>query len=204
MNQIQGYVESKLVSFLMNLHITPRSIYLVRHGESLNNAERKLGGDPELSERGKRYLPKLKKFFDDEKEAGFVDEKAKLFTSTLKRSIETAKVIDIGAKPASFKILDELDAGVCDNMTMEEVEKKYPSEWKARITDKLKYRFPMGESYIDLVHRIEPIIFAIERCKEPVIVVKSLILLTPLRISLGESYSGSEMYLWLLDEETIA
>jgi len=54
---------------------------------------------------------------------------------------------------------------------MDEVEKKYPDEWKARATDKLKYRFPMGESYIDLVHRIEPIIFAIEKCTEPVIVV---------------------------------
>jgi len=171
MNQITGYVECKLVSFLMNLHITPHTIYLVRHGESMNNAERKLGGDPELSERGKRYLPKLKQFFDDEKDTGAVNEKTKLFTSTLRRSVETANVIDIGARPASFKILDELDAGVCDNMTMDEVEKKYPDEWKARATDKLKYRFPMGESYIDLVHRIEPIIFAIEKCVEPVIVV---------------------------------
>ena len=102
-------------------------------------------------------------------------KKTKLFTSTLQRSVQTAQVIDIGAKPASFKILDELDAGVCDNMTMDEVEEKYPAEWKARLTDKLKYRFPMGESYIDLVHRIEPIIFAIEKCQDPVIVVKNIV-----------------------------
>jgi 6-phosphofructo-2-kinase/fructose-2,6-biphosphatase 2/6-phosphofructo-2-kinase/fructose-2,6-biphosphatase 4 len=43
---------------------------------------------------------------------------------------------------------------------------------KLRNENKLHYRYPMGESYIDLIERIEPVIFEIERSRHPVIVVK--------------------------------
>jgi len=33
-NMIKGYMQSRIVYYLMNLHITPRSIYFTRHGES--------------------------------------------------------------------------------------------------------------------------------------------------------------------------
>ena len=31
-NRIQGYLASRLVSFIINLHVTPRTIWLTRHG----------------------------------------------------------------------------------------------------------------------------------------------------------------------------
>ena len=37
--------------------------------------------------------------------------------------------------------------------------------------NKLTYRYPRGESYSDLISRIEPIIFEIERSPNPVIIV---------------------------------
>jgi len=170
-NNITGYIEAKLVSFLMNLHIIPRLIYLVRHGQSIYNVENRVGGDSDLSERGYAYLPKLRDYFNEEKEQGIVSDKIMIFTSTLKRAILTAEAIDIGARVFSLKMLDELDAGICDGLVYDEIAEKHPEEWKARVSDKLKYRFPMGESYIDLINRVEPIIFAIERSKEHVIVV---------------------------------
>jgi len=39
------------------------------------------------------------------------------------------------------------------------------------MEDKLKYRYPRGESYLDLIQRIEPIIYEIERSKDPVIII---------------------------------
>lgn len=71
----------------------------------------------------------------------------------------------------SLKVLDELDAGVCNDLNYVQIANIYPQQFQARIMDKLNYRYPMGESYKDLIQRVEPLIFAIERTKEPVIVV---------------------------------
>ena len=43
-HRIQGYLVSRLVYFLMNLHPIPRPIYLARHGESLYNVAGRIGG----------------------------------------------------------------------------------------------------------------------------------------------------------------
>ena len=43
-------------------------------------------------------------------------------------------------------------------MTYEEIQEKYPKEFALRDQDKYHYRYPKGESYEDLVHRLEPII----------------------------------------------
>jgi len=170
-NQINGYIESKLLSYLMSLHLTPRPVYFLRHVQSLDNCENRIGGDSGLSEHGYECLSKVKAFFEKELEQGQLNQSSKILTSTMKRTILTAKAIEIGAKPISLKALDELDAGVCDGELYDEVCQKFPEEWRLRANDKLKYRYPRGESYLDLIHRVEPIIFAIEKSKDPVIVV---------------------------------
>ena len=43
-------------------------------------------------------------------------------------------------------------------MTYEEIQEKYPKEFALRDQDKFHYRYPKGESYEDLVHRLEPVI----------------------------------------------
>lgn len=53
-NQIQDHIQSKIVYYLMNIHVQPRTIYLCRHGESTDNLEGWLGGDAGLSPRGKQ------------------------------------------------------------------------------------------------------------------------------------------------------
>jgi len=171
MNNITGYIESKVVSFLMNLHITPRPIYFTRHGESAFNIEDRVGGDPDLSERGYKYAERLSQFFRGELENGNIQKNTKILTSTLKRAVHTASMIEIGVKPVYLKSLDELNAGTCDGMTYEEIATRFPIEVKERKSDKLNYRYPRGESYLDVIQRIEPIIFEIERSKQPVIVV---------------------------------
>lgn len=51
----EGHIQSRIVYYLMNIHIVPRTIYLTRHGESLMNLESRIGGDSDLSERGHEY-----------------------------------------------------------------------------------------------------------------------------------------------------
>eukprot|EP01016_Furgasonia_blochmanni_P037584 TRINITY_DN4440_c0_g2_i9.p2 TRINITY_DN4440_c0_g2~~TRINITY_DN4440_c0_g2_i9.p2 ORF type:complete len:165 (-),score=20.02 TRINITY_DN4440_c0_g2_i9:199-693(-) len=95
-------------------------------------------------------------------------------TSTLKRGIQTASYMRLGTEPLCLKFLDELNAGLMDGLTHEEFRIKYPEEYTERMRDKLRYRYPRGESYQDMIERMEPIIFEIERSKEPVLVIGHL------------------------------
>lgn len=55
-NRVQGHIQSRIVYYLMNIHVTPRSIYLSRHGESELNLLGRIGGDTGLSPRGQKVL----------------------------------------------------------------------------------------------------------------------------------------------------
>ncbi|XP_019369577.1 PREDICTED: 6-phosphofructo-2-kinase/fructose-2,6-bisphosphatase 2 isoform X4 [Gavialis gangeticus] len=155
-NRVQDYIQSKIVYYLMNIHVQPRTIYLCRHGESEHNLVGKIGGDSGLSSRGKQFAQTLKKFI---KEQEIVD--LKVWTSQLKRTIQTAE--SLGVPYEQWKILNEIDAGVCEEMTYEEIENKYPDEFALRDQEKYLYRYPGGESYQDLVQRLEPVIMELER-----------------------------------------
>lgn len=52
-NRVLDHIQSRIVYYLMNIHITPRSIYLCRHGESELNVKGRIGGDSGLTCRGK-------------------------------------------------------------------------------------------------------------------------------------------------------
>lgn len=43
-------------------------------------------------------------------------------------------------------------------MTYEDIKRTFPKEYAHRDEDKFHYRYPRGESYEDLVHRLEPVI----------------------------------------------
>jgi hypothetical protein len=56
-------------------------------------------------------------------------------------------------------------------MTYEEIEAQMPEEFSRRQTDKLAYRYPRGESYLDVIARLEPMIIEMERHREPLLIV---------------------------------
>ncbi|XP_022236927.1 6-phosphofructo-2-kinase/fructose-2,6-bisphosphatase 4-like, partial [Limulus polyphemus] len=100
------HIQSRIVYYLMNIHITPRSIYLTRHGESKFNLQGRIGGDSELSERGWEYSRALAKFIVDQKIPRF-----RVWTSQLRRTIQTASGIE--APQERWKALNEIDAVSC-------------------------------------------------------------------------------------------
>lgn len=53
-------------------------------------------------------------------------------------------------------------------MTYKEIEEKFPEISKARSKDKLRFRYPSGESYLDVIGRLEPLIYWIERQNHPI------------------------------------
>ncbi|KAM4678425.1 6-phosphofructo-2-kinase/fructose-2,6-bisphosphatase 3 isoform 2-T2 [Discoglossus pictus] len=155
-NQVRDHIQSKIVYYLMNIHIQHRSIYLLRAGESEHNILGKVGGDSRLSPRGRRFAALLKRYIAEQNM-----KEMKVWTSQLRRTIQTAEALNHPYE--QWKALNELDAGICEEMTYEEIEKKYPEEYNLRAEDKYHYRYPSGESYQDLVHRLEPVIMELER-----------------------------------------
>lgn len=164
-NRVSNYLESRIVFYLVNLHIKPRSIYIIRHGESQHNVEGKIGGDALLSPAGEKFSAALPDLLKAHLKP---DTPLTVWTSTLRRTIQTASSLPYPRR--SFKALDELDAGVCDGLTYEQIAAQYPEDFAARDADKYNYRYRGGESYSDLVHRIEPVIMELERVENILIV----------------------------------
>ncbi|KAL6901903.1 hypothetical protein ACP4OV_004779 [Aristida adscensionis] len=167
-NDISGYLPGRIVFFLVNCHLTPRPILLTRHGESLDNVRGRIGGDSSLSEAGELYSRKLASFVEKRLKS---ERTATIWTSTLQRTILTAHPI-IGFPKIQWRALDEINAGVCDGMTYDEIKKNKPEEYDlSRRKDKLRYRYPRGESYLDVIQRLEPVIIELERQRAPVVVI---------------------------------
>ena len=136
LNRINGYLQSRIAFYLMNLHLKPRSIFFSRHGESQFNVEGKIGGDSLLSSRGMRYARALPDLITDNIGSApltvsiptavhpfysvLTGSSHKVWTSTLQRTIQTGQLLPYNK--LTWKSLDELDAGVCDGMTYEEIE----------------------------------------------------------------------------------
>ncbi|KAF9139490.1 Fructose-2,6-bisphosphatase, partial [Linnemannia schmuckeri] len=84
-----------------------------------------------------------------------------IWTSTKKRTIATAK--HLPNKKLAWQALDELEAGKADALTYEQVEEKFPEDFAKRDNDKYNYRYQDGESYRDVVQRLEPVLMDLER-----------------------------------------
>ena len=85
-------------------------------------------------------------------------------------------------------------AGAFDGWTYAQIEAAHPDEFAARRRDKLRYRYPAGESYMDVVQRLEPAVIEVERERECVCVVAHQAILralygyftkTPLKVRSG-------------------
>lgn len=132
--------------------------------------EGKIGGDSDLSERGWAYAKALPQLVQD----AVGDAPLTVWHSTLKRTGQTASFLQY--PKLAWKSLDELDAGVCDAMTYEEIEKYYPEDYASRDEDKFNYRYRGGESYFDVVTRLEPVIMELERQENILIIGHQAIL----------------------------
>lgn len=166
MSGIEGNILSRAIFFLMNLKQKTHPIYLVRHGESVFNVEDRIGGDADLSPRGRAFAQELARFMEDRRPS---HEPLLVWTSSLRRTLQTAASLPEAPRP--FRALDEIDAGVCEGLTYTEVKRAFPDEFRLRRENKLEYRYPQGESYLDLITRLDRMIIEIERHDAPILII---------------------------------
>ena len=129
-----------------------------------------IDGDPPLTSRGHAYAERLAGYLREELGRDELDARPlTVWTSTLRRTIDTTD--PLGWPVRSWKLLDEIEAGICDGMTYAEIADRMPGEFSARRADKFRYRYPRGESYEDVIQRLDPVIIQLERQRSPVLVV---------------------------------
>jgi broad specificity phosphatase PhoE/predicted kinase len=165
-HEVYGYVQGRIVFFLTNLQVSKRPVWITRHGESEWNVLGRIGGDSPLSPRGREYALNLAAHV---REYFGATNDLDVWTSTLQRTKQTAA--PLGIEVGEWRALDEIDAGECDGMTYAEIEHGMPQEFAARRRDKLAYRYPRGESYQDVIQRLDRVIIELERYRTPVLVI---------------------------------
>lgn len=129
---------------------TVRNLFLVRHGETHFNLEDRIGGDPGLTERGAAQARGLADYFAPWRIPI-------IFRSNHQRTLQTAAPIAERQDRCSIIALpefNEIDAGVCEGMTYQEISERMPEVARARKADKYGYVYPGGEGYATMEQRI--------------------------------------------------
>lgn len=136
--------------------MTPHTrIYLIRHGQVAGFDEPRYNGqaDVALTGYGVEQYHRIKERLAD----------AKIFacyTSDLTRCTTGAGIIcpAFGIEPTPRRELRELNIGVWEGMTWQEIKTAWPDGWQARLSDLVNYRVPQGENLLDLQARVMPVV----------------------------------------------
>lgn len=97
-----------------------------------------------------------------------------VWSSMLKRSVQTAQYFcEEEYDLKQMRMLDELNSGMMEGLTYEEIKNQHKAEFDLRSADKIAYRYPGpgGEGYLDIIQRIRPIIFELERMTDHCLLV---------------------------------
>lgn len=97
-----------------------------------------------MTPRGLAFSKALNEYLATEElgEQMMVDE-LNVWTSILRRARETAAEIKC-KRYVEWRALREIETGVCDGLSYEQVKIKFPEEYRSRNQDKLRYRYPRG------------------------------------------------------------
>lgn len=176
-NNIQGYLQSRIVFFLMNIHNRYRKIYMARSGASY--AEHSYKADAGLSEVGEAYSYALRDFLLNKRQQDRMDptERSRqrrlvVWTSARRRCAGTAKpFLEFQYKVIERGQMAEINPGIIDGLSRKEIKQLYPEEYERSVKEPYAHRFPRAESYHDLSVRLEPTIFELERDRSDLLII---------------------------------
>lgn len=154
----------------MNTKTFNNIIYLTRHGESTAQKQKIIGTDADLTQNGIKYATHLKQIIDaHSKKNEIVD----VMCSTLQRSIKTANIFmtDNKYNVKQLKQLNEISGGEFEGQTYDQVKMQWPIIYELRQNDKFNYSWPGGESYRQMIIRLESIFVKIKQSEIPIVIV---------------------------------
>lgn len=133
----------------MHMNDNVKEIILIRHGQTDFNKEMKFMGftDTPLNKNGKKEAENLiTKLSEDEIES--------VISSPLKRCSATAELAFPEHKIIIEEAFKEMNFGIFEGMTYEEIKEKYPEELTAWNEKKLCYQIPQGENINGMAKRV--------------------------------------------------
>jgi broad specificity phosphatase PhoE len=142
-------LHSRIRDFLVTDMV--KNLFLIRHTETFFNVSDRIGGDPSLTPKGENQAKSLATFFRNKKISY-------IFTSNKKRTIQTAHPICDGQQNCTIiplKEFNEIDGGICEGMSYNDIRIRRPDIYSAREADKFNYVYPEGEGYVTMKERIE-------------------------------------------------
>jgi broad specificity phosphatase PhoE len=146
-----------------------QKLFLVRHGETIWNSERRYIGrtDLSLSDKGFEQAQNLAQRFAKKNEGEKIQA---IWTSPLKRSVETAKIIgkEIGLEPEIINELIEVDFGEWEGLTYEEIKEKFGDLIDRWLFSPSIVEIPSGESWRSLTERVRNFLTQASRRPEKV------------------------------------
>jgi len=136
--------------------MTPATrIHLIRHGQVAGYDQPRYNGqtDVALTDVGLEQYHRLKDMLADKAISA-------CYTSDLSRCAIGADIIcgQFGIEPVRRSELRELNIGIWEGMTWQEITERWPEEWRARLADLVNYRVPEGENLLDVNARVMPVI----------------------------------------------
>ncbi|HED24171.1 MAG TPA: histidine phosphatase family protein [Firmicutes bacterium] len=138
-------------------------LYLVRHGETESNREKRYTGWTEspLSSSGLRQAEKAGVFLA----AAGIDE---LYCSDLQRAVATASLIGAGSglEPLVTPLLREIHFGEWEGLTYREIEKKWGNAVREWFDDPFGRSAPGGETIEDVCRRLRTFIAHLEKSRK--------------------------------------
>jgi len=144
---------------LIRKHIGNRpvtTICIIRHAEKVRgdfyNPHLRHQDEP-ITANGKLVSEKLWSYFSEKTVPA-------IYISEYLRTAQTAAHLagQLGLTPIVDKRLNEIDNGLFEGLSAEEVREKYPNEWKAFQERKEDFRFPEGETGEEARERIAGIL----------------------------------------------
>jgi len=136
--------------------MTPHTrIHLIRHGQVAGHDQKRYNGqtDVALTDLGIEQYHQLKARLTDSPISA-------CYTSDLTRCVTGANIIceQFGIEPVRRRELRELNIGIWEGLTWQEIQTSWPGEWQARLADLVSYRVPQGENLLDVESRVMPVI----------------------------------------------
>lgn len=130
-------------------------LYLIRHGQVKGFEQRRYNGhaDVALTDLGVEQYHLLKDRLAD-------SHISACYSSDLTRCKIGANIIceQFGIEPVHRSELRELNIGIWESLTWQEIQSRWPNEWQARLNDLVNYRVPEGENLLDVEARAMPVV----------------------------------------------
>ena len=130
-------------------------LHLIRHGQVQGFEQRRYNGhaDVALTDLGVEQYHQLKDRLAD-------SHISACYSSDLTRCRIGAGIIceQFGIEPTFRSELREVNIGVWESLTWQEIQSRWPEEWQARLNDLVNYRVPQGENLLDVEARLMPVV----------------------------------------------